>query len=59
MTYPSVSLGLDLRLNGPGIIGAGLLVDEKILHLSVFPREENAADIGDINTPLRRRRNII
>jgi hypothetical protein len=58
MTYPSVSLGLDLRLNGPGIIGAGLLVDEKIVHLSVFPREENAADIGDINTPLRRRRNI-
>lgn len=58
VTYPSVSLGLDLRLNGPGIVGAGLLVDEKIVHLSVFPREENGTATGDINTPRRRRRNI-
>ena len=57
LTYPSVSLGQDLRLKGPGIIGASLVVDEQIIHLSVFsevPHEHR----GDINTPHRRRRNL-
>ncbi len=58
LTYPSVSLGLDLRLSGTDIVGAGLLVDETIIHLSVFPRETEEATAGDINPPRRRRRNI-
>ena len=58
LTYSSVSLGHDLRLTGTDIIGAGLLVDEAIIHLSVFPREAEETAPGDINTPRRRRRNI-
>ncbi len=58
MTYPSVSLGRDLRVTGPGIVGAGLLIDDELIHLSIFPREENAVNVGDINSPHRRRRNI-
>jgi hypothetical protein len=58
MTYTSVSLGRDLRVTGPGIVGAGLLIDDELIHLSIFPREESAAQVGDINSPHRRRRNI-
>ncbi|MDW7730388.1 MAG: DUF6569 family protein [Bacillota bacterium] len=58
LNYPSVGVGQDIRLTGSGIVGAGLLVDEQIVHLSVFPREENGTATGDINTPRRRRRNI-
>ncbi len=58
LTYSSVSLGHDLRFSGTDIVGAGLLVDEIIIHLSVFPREAEETAPGDINTPRRRRRNI-
>jgi len=58
LTYSSVSLGHDLRLTGTDIVGAGLLVDETIIHLSVFPREAEETAPGDITTPRRRRRNI-
>ncbi len=57
MTYPSVGLGKDLRLNAPEIVGAGLLVDEQIVHLSVFKTEENERR-GNIGSPRRRRHNL-
>ncbi|MDZ4133933.1 MAG: DUF6569 family protein [Dethiobacteria bacterium] len=57
LTYPSVGLGQDIRLNGPGIVGAGLLVEEQIVHLSVFAEEQRENE-GHINTPGRRRRNL-
>jgi hypothetical protein len=38
-TYPSVSLGSDLRLTGAGIVGAGLALEDRVLHLSVFNKE--------------------
>lgn len=38
-TYPSVGLGSDLRLSGAGIFGAGLALEDRILHLSVFENE--------------------
>ena len=57
LTYPSVGHGQDLRLNGPGIIGAGLIVEEQIVHLSVFSDVQNERQ-GDIGTPHRRKRNL-
>ena len=58
MTYPSVGLGDDLRINGPVIIGAGLLLDQQIVHLSVFRKEQHRDSDIAINTPHRRRRNL-
>jgi hypothetical protein len=36
--YPSTGLGEDLRLTGPSLAGGALVVDERLLHLAVFPR---------------------
>lgn len=59
LTYPSVSLGQDLRLTGPGIIGAGLIVDEELIHLSIFPAtEKERRSRNNIQTPRRRRRGM-
>ncbi len=59
LTYPSVSIGKDLRLNGPNIVGAGLVVDEKIVHLSIFPAgQDERRSNGNIQTPQSRRRNL-
>ncbi len=41
--YPSVGLGSDLRLEGPGVVGAGLALDDCILHFSVFANEQDNA----------------
>ncbi len=57
LTYPSIGLGQDLRLIGQGIIGAGLIIDEQIVHLSVFG-EEYSARQDNIGRPYRRRRNL-
>ncbi len=35
-TFQAVGQGTDLRLRGTGIVGAGLLVDDQIIHLSAF-----------------------
>jgi hypothetical protein len=35
-TNSSLGLGTDLRINGQGIIGSGLLHDETLLYLSIF-----------------------
>jgi hypothetical protein len=35
---PSLGLGLDLRLEGKGFVGSGLLYDETLVYLSVFAR---------------------
>ncbi|MGQ9688328.1 MAG: ARPP-1 family domain-containing protein [Desulfobaccales bacterium] len=36
--YPSLGLGMDLRLEGQGFVGSGLLHDETLVYLSVFAR---------------------
>ncbi len=59
LTYPSVSMGQDLRLTGPGIIGAGLTVEEELIHLSIFPAtEDKRRNSSNIQTPQRRRRSM-
>lgn len=35
--HPSVALGEDWRLEGKGMLGAALVLDREILHLSLFP----------------------
>jgi hypothetical protein len=37
---PSLGLGKDLRVEGGGIIGSGLLLNETLLYLSVFAKSE-------------------
>jgi hypothetical protein len=37
--YPAVGLGSDVRLTGTGIVAAGLVVNERFVHLSAFPGE--------------------
>jgi len=34
--YPAVGLGRELRLEGPSLVGAGLIVDGRTVHLSVL-----------------------
>ena len=64
IAYPSVGLGLDLRLTGTGVIGSGLAIDDRIVHLSVFKRcsEEGTNDRNENNgricRPSYRRRNL-
>jgi hypothetical protein len=42
---PSLGLGMDLRLEGKGFVGSGLLHDETLVYLSVFARAaENVQD---------------
>ena len=59
LTYPSVSMGQDLRLSGPGITGAGLIVEEELIHLSIFPAtDKEKQSRSNIRTPRQRRRGM-
>jgi hypothetical protein len=58
-TYPSVGLGNAVRLRGPGIIGAGLIFNDKLLHLCVFGSDEQESDEdGRMGSPTSRRRTL-
>ena len=35
--FPAIGLGEDVRINGSTIVGGGLVVDEKVIHLVAFP----------------------
>lgn len=61
--YPSVGLGTDVRLLSPEYMSAGLIYEEQILHLVVFPRDSHSAEKPNARTsssnlaqPSRRRR---
>lgn len=56
--YPSVGLGSDLRVAGPEIIGAGLALEDHLLHFSAFANEKDDAPPGRMNRPSERRRNL-
>jgi hypothetical protein len=36
--YPSAGVGEDVRLSGPALAGGALVVDERLVHIAVFPR---------------------
>lgn len=54
--YPSVGLGTDIRLTSKGYMAAGLIYEEKVLHLAAFPNVEPAMENGNLAQPSRRRR---
>jgi len=52
-------MGQDLRLSGSGITGAGLIVEEELIHLTIFPATDNEKQSrSNIRTPRQRRRGI-
>ena len=53
---PSAGLGEDVRLRGPGVIGAGLELDGERIQLSAFTSDGSAdRAFGRIARPSRRR----
>ncbi len=52
---PSEGLGLDLRLNAPGLLGSGLELDKELIQLSAFTRAAGSENIARIARPSRRR----
>ncbi|MCB9641325.1 MAG: hypothetical protein H6728_09590 [Myxococcales bacterium] len=36
---PSLSMGQDLRFQGKGLLGAGLALEQRLIHLSIFPNK--------------------
>lgn len=59
-SYPSVGLGTALRIEGQGIVGAGLVDEGALVHLCLFPaaavQEEHEPPTGRIERPSRRNR---
>ena len=58
--YPSVGMGTDIRLRGERIIGAGLLSENRLFHLSVFPkrRSSNSNYRSRMSRPRNRREHM-
>jgi hypothetical protein len=55
-SQPSVALGDDVRLRGPGVIGSGLAVDGELLQVSAFTTDGGAErSFGRIARPSARR----
>jgi hypothetical protein len=59
-TYPAVGLGTDIRLNAGSLVGAGLVLDDTLVHLAAFARESSngngrAPDVGMAGIDHRRR----
>ncbi|MEW6448802.1 MAG: DUF6569 family protein [Bacillota bacterium] len=55
--YPSVGKGTDIRLRGRGIVGAALVDEGSLLHLSAFATPQTGSR-SDIARPGSRRRHI-
>ncbi|MEW6770285.1 MAG: DUF6569 family protein [Bacillota bacterium] len=56
--YPSVGQGTDIRLRGRGIVGAALVDEGNLLHLSVFATPAQTGSRSGIARPASRRRHI-
>ena len=58
--YPSVGMGTGIRLKGERIIGAGLLSENRLIHLSIFPkrRSSNSNYRSRMSRPRTRRENM-
>ena len=59
-TYEAIGLGSDLRLVAPGIVGGGLAVEDRLIHLAAFAAEQSASggrrESGGMARVLDRRR---
>lgn len=58
--YPSVGMGTDIRIEGGNIIGAGLIFEQRLFHLSVFAKHKSSnPDIRSrMSRPRHRRENM-
>ena len=58
--FPSPGLGIDLRYDGPGLLGSCLVVHDQVIHLALFPRPEaNRSNTrGDRLATMSRRRSF-
>ena len=59
--FEAIGLGIDVRLNSPGIDGAALIVDDTLVHLAAFARpaagdRQDLHDTSRMERPSRRRR---
>ena len=43
--FPAIGLGEDVRISGSTIVGGGLVVDEKLIHLVAFPGSKNKVGV--------------
>ena len=43
--FPAIGLGEDVRISGSIIVGGGLVVDDKVIHLVAFPGTTNKAGV--------------
>jgi hypothetical protein len=41
-TFPAVGLGSDVRLGGDAVVGGALVVDDNVVHLLAFPKDDAA-----------------
>ncbi len=58
-TYPAVGMGMDIRLNGPGVVAGGLVADGKVVHLAAFAAQTRPDSVDEGSSglvPLRARR---
>ncbi len=56
--YPGIGLGEELRVAGRDVVGGGLVLEEKLLHLAAFAQPERTGDdtnITHINLPRLRK----
>ena len=51
---PAAGLGVEIRLHGPGVLGAGLELDGELIQLSAFTIEGDRPTRGRITRPSRR-----
>lgn len=56
--YPSVGKGTDIRLRGRGIVGAALVDEGSLLHLSVFAAPAQTGSRSGFARPASRRRHV-
>ena len=49
--YPAVGLGREARLAGPGLTGAALVADERLVHLTVLEDPESMPSTGGDRSP--------
>jgi len=46
-TYPAVGMGMDIRLNGPGVVAGGLVADGKVVHLAAFAAQTRPDSVDE------------
>ena len=58
--FPSPGLGIDLRYDGPGLLGSCLVVHDHVIHMALFPQPEadRSNNRGDHLAAMSRRRSF-